>query len=69
MSDCEHGRADWVICPECYEESIEGLHDRITIMQAAIDEFCDRSEWAHEMWKKQPWIANLFELRTPKEKK
>jgi hypothetical protein len=67
MSDCKHNRADWMVCPHCYEESIEGLRDRITIMQEAIDEFCIKSAWAHESWKKQPWIANLFELGTKNE--
>jgi hypothetical protein len=34
-------------------------------LQAAVDEFCKKHEWAADTWKRQSYIAELFNLRKP----
>lgn len=40
----------------------EEMQARMAEMQAAIDAFCDKQEWAVEAWKRQPVIAELYRL-------
>lgn len=44
----------------------EARRTRMGEMQKAIDNFCDKSDWATDSWKQQPWIKALFDLRSKK---
>ena len=45
----------------CQEHEDEQLLER---MQNAIDDFCSHHESSSEAWKRQPWIAKLFAIRS-----
>jgi hypothetical protein len=51
-------------CPTC---EITRLTAEVARLQSAINEFCAKSDWAADTWKRQPWIAALFDLRSTEE--
>ena len=52
---------------EIYREEIAALKAQLIERDRAIAEFCARSAWAVESWKRQPHIKALFDLAGKKE--
>jgi hypothetical protein len=44
------------------EKEIAELKAENERLKEAIEEFCKNSEWNAEAWKRQSWIAPIFEI-------
>ena len=53
---------------EQHLESLQNRYAQISVdydkAQCAIDEFCEKTQWSTDSWKRQSYIANLYRLRS-----
>ena len=55
------GTADWTLCDEAAAE-LRRQHAEIERMRAAIKACCKENYWAADSWKRQSFVAALFEI-------